>query len=132
MPVNKSFEGREYPPTEPYRVSREKIREFADAINDPNPAYRSVETARSFGHADVVAPPTFPIVLTLPAGSQVTQDPEAGIDYGRVVHGEQRFVHERPVEDGLVLRVNAGVGRAFSAEVEDIGHSAPSEEGFDL
>jgi acyl dehydratase len=44
-------------------------------------------------------------VVTLPAGAQVTQDPEAGIDYGRVVHGEQRFVHERPVLAGDMLQV---------------------------
>ena len=90
MPVNPSFVGRSYPPTPPYRVSREKIREFADAINDPNPAYRSVEAAQALGHPDVVAPPTFPIVLTLPAGHQFIADPEAGVDYSRVVHGEQR------------------------------------------
>jgi acyl dehydratase len=104
MPVNQSFAGRAYPPTEPYRVSREKIREFADAVKDPNPAYRSVEAARELGYADVVAPPTFPIVLTLPAGGQITHDPDAGIDYGRVVHGEQRFVHERPVVAGDILQ----------------------------
>ena len=28
-----------YPPTEPYEVGREKIREFAEAIGDANPAY---------------------------------------------------------------------------------------------
>ncbi len=50
MPVDASFVGRIYPPTEPYRVSREKIREFADAIDDPNPAYRSVAAARALGH----------------------------------------------------------------------------------
>lgn len=105
MPVNQSFVGREYPPTEPYRVSREKIREFAEAINDPNPAYRSAQAAQAFGHRDVVAPPTFPIVLTLTAGHQLLMDPDAGIDYGRVVHGEQRFVHARPVYAGDVLQV---------------------------
>jgi acyl dehydratase len=86
-------------------VSREKIREFADAVKDPNPAYRSVEAARALGHADVIAPPTFPIVLTLPAGHQLLADPEAGIDYSRVVHGEQRFVHSRPVVAGDILHV---------------------------
>jgi acyl dehydratase len=105
MPVNPSFVGRSYPPTAPYRVSREKIREFADAINDPNPAYRSVEAAQALGHADVIAPPTFPIILSLPAGHQFITDPEAGVDYSRVVHGEQRFVHERPVTAGDELQV---------------------------
>src|SRR4051794_34232793 len=105
MPVDQSFVGRVYPPTPPYRVSREKIAEFADAINDPNPAYRDPAAAQALGHADVVAPPTFPIVLTLKAGGEATRDPELGIDYSRVVHGEQRFVHHRPVVAGDVLSV---------------------------
>lgn len=105
MPVDPSFIGRRYPPTPRYRVSREKIREFADALSDANPAYRSAEAARELGYADVIAPPTFLIVLTLPAGHQFLGDPETGIDYGRVVHGEQRFVHERPVVAGDVLSV---------------------------
>ncbi len=109
MPVNPSFVGRAYPPTDAYRVSREKIREFADAVGDPNPAYRSLAAAQELGHGDVVAPPTFPIVLTLPAGHQVLSDPDAGIDYSRVVHGEQRFVHERPVLAGDTLTVTVHI-----------------------
>lgn len=104
MPVDPSFAGREYPPSEPYLVSAVKIAEFADAVNDPNPAYRSAEAARELGYPDVVAPPTFAIVLTLPAGHQFITDPEAGVDYSRVVHGEQRFGHQRPIVAGDVLR----------------------------
>lgn len=120
MPVDQSFVGRTYPPTEPYRVGREKIREFADAINDPNPAYRDVEAARALGHADVVAPPTFAIVLTLRAGHQVITDPAFGIDYSRVVHGEQRFVHHRPVLAGDTLRVAVTVEQIRVAAGNDI------------
>jgi acyl dehydratase len=104
MPVDASFVGRSYPPTEPYQVSREKIREFAEALKDPNPAYYSTEAAQALGHPDVVAPPTLLIRLTIPAGHQLITDPAAGIDYGRVVHGEQRFVHERPVVAGDTLQ----------------------------
>ena len=46
MALDPSFVGRTYPPTEPYLVSREKIREFADAVGDPNPAYRDPDAAR--------------------------------------------------------------------------------------
>jgi acyl dehydratase len=120
MPVDPSFVGRTYPPTEPYRVSREKIREFADAVNDPNPAYRSVEAARALGHSDVVAPPTFPIVITMPAGHQLMFDPAAGIDYSRVVHGEQRFVHERPVCAGDELQVVLTVEEIRQAAGNDL------------
>jgi len=109
MSVDKSYIGRVYPPTAPYEVGREKIREFADAVNDPNPAYRDPAAARALGHDDVIAPPTFAIVITLPAGRQVSHDPDLGIDYTRVVHGEQRFVHTRPVRAGDVLQVMVSI-----------------------
>ena len=100
MALDQSFVGRKYPPTEPYEVSREKIREFADAIGDPHPAYRDPEAARALGHPDVIAPPTFGIVLSMRASAQVIGDPELGLDYSKVVHGEQRFVAARPVRAG--------------------------------
>jgi acyl dehydratase len=105
MPLDPSFIGRTYPPTRPYEVGREKIREFADAIGDDSPLYRDPSAAARLGHPDVIAPPTFPIVLTLPAGYQVTDDPDLGIDYSRVVHGEQRFEYVRPVRANDVLQV---------------------------
>ena len=105
MPVDQSFVGRIYPPTDPYDVSREKIREFADAINDPNPAYRDRAAAEKLGYPNVIAPPTFAVVVTMRAGHQVVMDPELGIDYSRVVHGEQRFVHQRPIRAGDSLQV---------------------------
>jgi acyl dehydratase len=105
VPVDQSYVGRVYPPTAPYEVGREKIREFANAVNDPNPVYRDRTAAQALGYSDVIAPPTFPIVLTLPAGQQFLFDPDSGVDYARVVHGEQRFVHERPIRAGDVLHV---------------------------
>jgi acyl dehydratase len=105
MPVDPSYIGRVYPPTAPYEVGREKIREFADATNDPNPVYRDRAAAQTLGYSDVIAPPTFAIILTLKAGHQVITDPDFGIDYSRVVHGEQRFVHHRPITAGDVLQV---------------------------
>ncbi|MDT4922439.1 MAG: hypothetical protein QOG01_152 [Pseudonocardiales bacterium] len=120
MPVDQSYIGRVYPPTPTYEVGREKIREFADAVNDPNPVYRDRAAAQALGHPDVIAPPTFPIVLTLPAGHQFLFDPEVGIDYGRVVHGEQRFVHERPIHAGDQLRVVVTIDAIRAAAGNDL------------
>jgi acyl dehydratase len=103
--IDPSFIGRTYPPTPVYEVGREKIREFAEAIGDDNPVYRDPVAARALGYRDVIAPPTFPIVITLPAGGQVSDDPDLGIDYTRVVHGEQRFVSTRPIVAGDRLQV---------------------------
>ncbi|MFN2519240.1 MAG: MaoC family dehydratase N-terminal domain-containing protein [Jatrophihabitantaceae bacterium] len=120
MALDRSFIGRVYPPTAPYEVAREKIREFADAINDRNPAYHDPAAARALGYDDVIAPPTFAIVMTLPAGHQVIDDPELGIDYSRVVHGEQRFAHARPVRAGDVLQVVVTVDDIRAAGGNDL------------
>ena len=120
MAVDQSYKGRVYPPTPPYEVGREKIREFADAINDPNPVYRDAAVAQQLGHPDVIAPPTFAIVMSLTAGHQVIVDPDFGIDYSRVVHGEQRFVHHRPVHAGDVLQVIVSVDDVRTAAGNDI------------
>jgi len=120
MPLDHSFIGRTYPPTPPYEVGREKIREFADAIGDPNPVYRSQAAAQELGYGDVIAPPTFAIVLTLKAGHQVVMDPELGVDYSRVVHGEQRFVHVRPIRAGDLLQVVVTVADIRAAAGNDL------------
>jgi acyl dehydratase len=103
MPLDPSFVGRSWPPTEPYLVGREKIREFARAIGAENPEYHDPEAARAIGYPDVVAPPTFPTVLTNTASRQVIADPELGMDYTRVVHGDQKFAYARPVVAGDAL-----------------------------
>lgn len=100
MPLDPSFIGREYPPMGTYEVGREKLREFADAIGDDNPAYRDPEAARALGHPDVIAPPTFAIVIAMPVINQAAFDPELGLDYTKVVHGEQKFAHSRPIYPG--------------------------------
>jgi acyl dehydratase len=120
MPLDQSFVGRTYPPTRPYDVGREKIREFAAAIGDPKPAYLDPEAARALGHPDVIAPPTFPIVVALTAAEQVTFDPELGLDYTRVVHGDQRFVATRPVRAGDRLTVTVTVESIKSLAGNDV------------
>jgi acyl dehydratase len=100
MPLNRSYVGRTFPPTAPYLVGREKVREFADAIGAGDPIYHDPAAARAAGYPDVVAPPTFPVVATTGAGRQLRDDPELGMDYSRVVHGDQRFAYTRPVVAG--------------------------------
>ncbi len=120
MPIDPSFAGRTYPATAPYEVGIEKIREFAAAIGDPNPAYRDREAARALGHRDVIAPPTFAFVLTFAASRAVIDDPELGIDYTRVVHGEQRFAYARPVRAGDALTVTVTLESVRSAGGHDM------------
>ncbi len=107
MPMNKDFIGRSYLTPDSYQVGREKIREFALAIGDRNPAYHSVQAARALGHPDLVAPPTFAFVLTFRGMLDAVGDRELGLDYSRVVHGEQHFTYTRPIVAGDELVVES-------------------------
>ncbi len=100
MPVNADFQGRSYPPSGPYAVTAAEIAAFASAVGSTDPVHTSTAAARAAGYRDVIAPPTFAVTIAQQCDAVFVQDPEAGIDYSRVVHGEQRFVHHRPITAG--------------------------------
>ncbi|MEU0359163.1 MaoC family dehydratase N-terminal domain-containing protein [Streptomyces cyaneofuscatus] len=120
MALDQSFVGRTYPPTPAYEVGREKIREFAEAVGDLHPAYVDVEAARALGHPDVIAPPTFVFSITYRAAGEVVQDPQLGLDYSRVVHGDQKFSYVRPVRAGDRLTVTSTIETIKSMAGNDI------------
>ena len=98
--VNPNVQGKKYPETPSYLVGREKIREFANAVFSTNPINHEVAAAKAAGYADLVAPPTFGVVIQERSLHDVLADPEADIDFSRVVHGDQRFVLNRPIVAG--------------------------------
>lgn len=101
--IDHRFLGRAYAATPPYEISRAKIAEFADALGDRNPFYRDPDAARAAGYPDVIAPPTMAVVVSLSAQEQPLFDPEIDVDFSRVVHGDQRYVHHRPMHAGDLL-----------------------------
>ena len=115
MAVNPDYAGRTFPATEPYEVSRVKIADFADAIGDRNPLYRDREAAQAAGYPDVIAPPTFPIVVTMAANRSAIADPGLGLNYAMVVHGEQRFTYSRPLRAGDVVTAQSTISSIRSA-----------------
>ncbi|HEX8519825.1 MAG TPA: MaoC family dehydratase N-terminal domain-containing protein [Pseudonocardia sp.] len=92
--------GRTLPPSPPYLVGREKVREFALAVGVGASVCTDLDAARAAGHPDLVAPPTFAATFTLPLMEAFLRDPAVGWDYGRMVHGEQSFTAHRPLRAG--------------------------------
>jgi acyl dehydratase len=101
--LNPDYVGRDYGPGQPYEVSRVKIAEFADAIGDVSPLCRDREAAVQAGYPDVIAPPTFAIIISMASTKVIQADPGLGLDYSMVVHGEQQFTHARPLHAGDVV-----------------------------
>lgn len=98
--MNSELVGREFPPTPPYLVGREKVREFARAVFADAPLHTDVVAARALGYADVVAPPTFAMVVQDLTLQQLLSEPDSGIVLARTIHAEQRFSYTRPIVAG--------------------------------
>jgi acyl dehydratase len=118
MAINRDYVGRTFPASEPYEVSRIKIADFAAAIGDPNPVYRDRAAAQAAGHRDVIAPPTFAIVVSMASSGSALADPELGLNYAMVVHGEQRFEYSRPIVAGDVLTAQPTI-----TDIRDVGRN---------
>jgi len=101
--LNKEFVGRVFGPGEPYEVSRVKIAEFASAIGEPSELCRDKAAAQRAGYPDVIAPPTFAIVISMASTASMHAEPGLGLDYSMVVHGEESFSHSRPLHAGDVV-----------------------------
>ena len=89
-----------------------------------NPIYLDVAAARTAGHADVVAPPTFPVVIQELTLAQLLAEPDANIDFTRVVHGDQRFSFSRDIVAGDELMATLSVTSVKSLG----GHSMVTSE----
>ncbi|GAA2521366.1 FAS1-like dehydratase domain-containing protein [Rarobacter incanus] len=137
--VNVEFAGRVYPPFGPYRVGREKIREFARAVGAHLPQHHDLAAARAQGYGDLVAPVTFAVTIAQAAEAQLIEDPGADIDFSRVVHADERFEHVRPLVAGddvvtvlTVVSIKERAGLAMVSTRADIHESLPGDEPGEL
>jgi acyl dehydratase len=127
MAINRAYVGRVFPASEPYEVTRVKIAEFASAIGDPNPLYRDRAVAQAMGHPDVIAPPTFPIVITMASSGAALGDPNLGVNYAMVVHGEQRFSYTRPLTAGDVVTAQVTI-----TDIREVGRNTMLTTSTDI
>jgi acyl dehydratase len=120
VPLNVEFVGRSYPAEQSYLVGREKIREFATAIGETSPLCHDVAAARALGHPDLVAPATFAMVVIRDSQAAVFFDPELGLDWSRVVHGDQGFSYVRPLHAGDEVTVATRIESIKSLAGNDV------------
>ena len=119
MAINPDFVGKTFPPSAPYEISRVKLAEFADAIGDRNALYRDRAAAIEAGFPDVIAPLTFPIVISMASSGQAMADPGLNLNYAMVVHGEQRFEYQRPLHAGDVVTAQVTI-----ADIRQVGRNS--------
>jgi acyl dehydratase len=108
MPVKTSAIGKTYEPVL-YAVGREKVKEYARAVGETNPVHLDVQAARAAGHADVVAPPMFAVVYSVPSVGPLIFDPEIELNFAMMVHGGQEFAWGPLVVAGDEITTTASV-----------------------
>lgn len=91
-PIGKTYDGGTW------TVEAGQPLAYAEATDDPNPAYRGDEA---------IAPPMFHVRPLIGLMLACARDPELAIDMLRLVHGEHAMTFHRPVVEGDVLALSA-------------------------
>ena len=83
-----------------FLVGREKIREYAAAVQSDDPLHSDEEAARAAGYANVVAPLTFIAVAGRQVQLEIFKQFDVGINLSRVIHRDQKILFHRPIVAG--------------------------------
>lgn len=113
MAITVDHVGRQYPATEPYRITVAKIKEFAEALGDSSDAAVT-------GDGVVAAPPTFAMVIAARAWQALFDDAELGLALRRTIHGDQQFRWERPLRDGDEVTAQLRIDKVRTRGSNDI------------
>lgn len=111
--LNQALKGKEYQEVS-FPVVREEVLAFADAVGEHGAVYRDPVAAREAGYPEQLAPPTYATKMQIMTSGQVVLDPELGLDYSRVVHGEQEYEWRRPIFVGDVLTAVPRIADIFA------------------
>ncbi len=112
MPLNQSLKGKTYQEIR-FEVERDRVTQFSLAVGEEDPRFLEDGAARAEGFPEQLAFPTFPTVVGILASAQVVTDQELGLDYSRVVHGEQEFEWRRPIVVGDVLQATPRISDVY-------------------
>jgi acyl dehydratase len=113
MPLNQSLKGKTYP-EQTFEVERDRVTQFSLAVGEDDPRFLESGAAQAEGFPEQLAFPTFPTVVGMLASAQVVMDEELGIDYSRVVHGEQDYEWRRPIAVGDALKATPRISDVYA------------------
>ena len=92
--IDRQYIGHAMPPFE-VEVEKGRLRFFAKATGQTDPAYTDEAAAQVAGHPGLPVPPTFLFCLEMDAPDPGALRKQMGIDIALILHGEQRFRYHR-------------------------------------
>ena len=93
-------------------VEKGRLRFFAKAIGQTDPVYTDEAAAQAAGHPGLPVPPTFFFCLEMESPDPAAIRNLLGLDYRRLLHGEQGFTYHRMAYADDVL--------TYEQRIEDI------------
>ena len=92
--LNPDSVGRTFHGAEEVTVTQSQINSFCAVLSEND---------------TTVAPPTFSIRITLDQSQEILSNPEIGLDWTRVVHGDQRFEIKKPIVAGDIFKCTSTI-----------------------
>ncbi|OZE15623.1 acyl dehydratase [Rhodococcus sp. 05-2255-3B1] len=83
-----------------YEVGREKVREYARAVQDFHPAHHDEDAAKGLGYYGLIAPLTFVSLLGIMSQTRMLQEVITGYDPSQILQTDQRLEFHRPLQVG--------------------------------
>ncbi|WP_067699649.1 fused (3R)-hydroxyacyl-ACP dehydratase subunits HadA/HadB [Nocardia jejuensis] len=123
--------GRRYRLEDYYEVGREKVREYAGAVQDSHPVHRDDKAATDFGYPGLAASPTFSCLLGGVA-RRALSGILTGYDLTATVHTDQVLRFHRPIVVGDRLTCNLSLRsfrRAFGGDLMVIENLITDQHG---
>lgn len=115
-----------------YLVGREKIREYAKAIQSEDPLHFDEEAAKAAGYPSVVAPLTFIAIPGRQVQLDIFRNFDVGINLARVIHRDQKITYHRPICAGDKLYFDSwldSVIESFGAVISTLRTEITDENG---
>ena len=119
MSIDTKFIGKTYPEST-YEVGKEKIKEYAKAIKNPDPHYLDDNFAKKSKYGTIIAPPTFAVVFGAYLIEPVFNDKDLNLNMAMLVHGEQELEFMEVVRAGDSITTSAKIVDIKNKEKLDV------------
>ena len=132
MSIADDIIGTHYRYPDYYLVGREKIREYAKAIQSDDPLHYSEEAAKAAGYPDVVAPLTFIAIPGRQVQLDIFRNFDVGVNIARVIHRDQKIQFHRRIVAGDKLFFDSwldSVTESFGTVISELRSEVTDEDG---
>ena len=119
MTIDTKYTGKKYP-VNIYEVGKEKIKEYAKAIKNPDPHYVDDDFAKKSKYGSIIAPPTYAVLFGYHIIEEIFTDKELNLNMAMLVHGEQEYDFYEVIKAGDIITTDSEITNIENKEKLDL------------